>query len=423
MEQFILVFYLSSLNQEPLWSENEYLFLTEKIYEIQPLSSREHESAARITTNPKLQWSNLVKQSCQAMVFNGPNQPLKIQSFSLPDLVQDELLVRVLWCTICGSDLHTYTGRRTVPTPTILGHEIVGRIIEFGPSGQFKDIRGENLQKGDRITWCLSVSCGQCFYCKVGLSNKCSLLFKYGHEPVHVRSGLSGGLAEFCHLKSGTACLKIPDPIPDLIACPLNCAVATVSAAFRKAGSCRDQVVLVLGAGLLGIMASAMACHDGARAIIVCDPKQDRIDYATRFGATHTLATDKSDTSLRSLIRKVTDDRGPDICFEMCGFPESVTRAIDLLRIGGKLILVGSVFPTEPAAIVPQTIVNKLLTIQGVHNYLPEDLCAGTTFLATTYPQFPFSELVSQTYPLSQAQRAIMEAVEGRGLRCAVTPD
>ena len=158
MEQFILVFYLSALNQEPLWSENEYLFLTEKIYEIQPLSSREHESAAQITTNPTLQWSNLVKQSCQAMVFNGPNQPLKVQSFSLPDLMQDELLVRVLWCTICGSDLHTYTGRRTVPTPTILGHEIVRRIIEFGSSGQFKDIRGENLQKGDRMTWCLSDS-------------------------------------------------------------------------------------------------------------------------------------------------------------------------------------------------------------------------------------------------------------------------
>ena len=170
-------------------------------------------------------------------------------------------------------------------------------------------------------------------------------------------------------------------------------------------------------------MASAMACHEGARAIIVGDPKQDRIDYATRFGATHTLTTGKSDTSLRSLIGKVTDDRGPDICFEMCGFPESVTRAIDLLRIGGKLIMVGSVSLTEPAAIIPQTTVNKLLTIQGVHNYLPEDLCPETTFPTTTHQQLPFSELVYQTYPLSQAQRAIMRVVEGRGVRSSVMPD
>ena len=171
--------------------------------------------------------------TARAVVFTGPGRQLEIRDFPLPELASGEVLIRTSCATICGSDLSSYTGRRDTPTPTVLGHEVLGVIAAFGPGPVPRDWHGEPLTVGERVTWSVAASCGQCFYCDRELPQKCERLFKYGHEPL-AEHPLSGGLAEYCHLAAGTAILSIPEGVPDVVACPANCAVATAAATLRS---------------------------------------------------------------------------------------------------------------------------------------------------------------------------------------------
>ena len=128
----------------------------------------------------------------QAMVFGGAGLPLEPQRFTLSELAPGEVLAEVICCTLCGSDLHTFAGRRQGPAPTILGHEILGRVVEIGGDGSLSDWNGQPLNIGDRITWSIAASCGQCFFCERDLPQKCERLFKYGHQATDSASPLSG---------------------------------------------------------------------------------------------------------------------------------------------------------------------------------------------------------------------------------------
>ena len=115
-----------------------------------------------------------------AVVFHGAGQPLELCELPIPPLEPDELLVEVTLSTICGSDLHTFAGRRSCDCPTILGHEITGRVVEL--NGTALDLFGDEVRPGDRITWSIAASCGRCFFCSNTLPQKCERLAKYGHE-------------------------------------------------------------------------------------------------------------------------------------------------------------------------------------------------------------------------------------------------
>src|SRR5262249_8984673 len=166
-------------------------------------------------------------------------------------------LVDVVACTLCGSDIHTLHGCRAVPVPTILGHEILGRIAAFGPEAPRRDAVGHPLQEGDRVTWGVVARCGGCFYCLRGLPQKCERQVKYGHEPLRPGLELTGGLAGHCLLMPGTTVLRVPDDLSDALVCPVNCATATVAAALEAAGPIDGRRVLVMGSGMLGVTAMA----------------------------------------------------------------------------------------------------------------------------------------------------------------------
>ncbi len=358
-------------------------------------------------------------ETVRAAVFLGAGTPLLLQDFPLPELKAGEILIRVTCCTICGSDLHTYVGRRQSPTPSVLGHEILGRIADFGPDAPRHDVSGAPLHEGDRVTWSVAVSCGQCFCCRHQLPQKCETLFKYGHEPLS-RSALSGGLAEYCVLRPGTALVRVPEELDNRLACPASCSTATVAAALRAGYGCGDQTVLLLGAGVLGLSACAMARGHGARAVICCDIDPDRAERARAFGATHCCLADES--ALRPVVEAVTEGRGADLVVELSGSANAVELGAQLVRIGGILVLVGTVFPTRAVSLDPERIVRRLLTIRGVHNYAPDDLLTAMQFLAGQRDSFVFQQLVSATFPLEQADEAFQHALRHPGTRVAVQP-
>jgi len=118
-----------------------------------------------------------------------------------------------------------------------------------------------------------------------------------------------------------------------------------------------------------------------------------------------------------------TAGRGVDIALEMSGSPDAVETGIGLLRIGGKFIWVGAVFPTRPVSLLPESIVRKMLTIQRIHNYAPSHLDDALTFLQQYHREFPFAALVSKSFGLSEANAALKFAAESGAMRVAVCPD
>lgn len=356
-----------------------------------------------------------------AAVFRAVGAPLAIERFAIPTLGRGETLVRIRCATICGSDLHSYYGRRHSPMPCILGHEMVGEVAALGPGGA-RDYRGNELQLGDRVTWSMVWSCGECFYCQRGLRPKCERLMKFGHEALAAGRELVGGMAEYCWLPAKTAIFKVPPNVLDRVASPSNCATATVAAVLRHAGSVADQAVVVHGAGMLGQTACAMAAMGGAKRIIVLEPNAQRRATALEFGATNALDNNEPAGMVEKRVRELTDGRGADIALELSGIPDAVELGVDLLRFGGRFVLAGATFPSRPSQLAAEQIVRRMLQIVGVYNYNPEDLEAALAFLSQAQGRFPFERLVQQTFPLSDVNAAFEFAERERPPRVAVTP-
>src|SRR5579885_316476 len=115
----------------------------------------------------------------RAAVFGGVPGRIELRRFGTPAPAGAEVLVEVLGCTLCGSDLHTFDGRRTTPVPTILGHETLGRVVAFGPDAPRRDYEGTPLALGDRVCWAIVACCGRCPNCRRSLPQKCQAGVKY----------------------------------------------------------------------------------------------------------------------------------------------------------------------------------------------------------------------------------------------------
>ena len=362
-----------------------------------------------------------MSEFAQAMVFDGPGR-LRSARLPLPSLAAGEVLVRVRMTTLCGSDLHTFEGRRSTPCPTILGHEILGDIESLPSGNPIRYSDGIEARVGDRVIWPITVGCGECFFCLHELPQKCERLVKYGHQRITDEHSLSGGLATHCHLVRGAEIVRVPDGLSDRVACPASCATATVAAALRHAGGgLEGACVLIQGAGMLGLTAAAYARRLGAETVLVSDVDPKRLETARRFGATHTIEIANGCDDSNRLARELTDGRGVDVALELSGASSAIEAGIELLRIGGRYLWVGAVFPAPPVGIGAETVVRKCLTIQGVHNYHPRDLTAALDFLHEAGGRHPFEELVGPTFSLGDAEQAFA-AAKGGAFRVAVRP-
>jgi len=297
---------------------------------------------------------------------------------------------------------------------------MLGQVAALPPEEEVRDHTGRPLKLGDRVTWSVTASCDTCFFCTHDLPQKCERLFKYGHEPVNDLHPLSGGLSEYCHLKAGTSIFVVPDEVPDAVACPANCATATVAAALRYGGDCSNETVLVQGAGMLGLTATAMAKWRGALNVVVSDVNPQRQREASRFGATHTVAVGEDSGELGRVVSELTEGRGVDLALEMSGDPSAMESGLKLLRIGGRYILAGGVFPTRAPAVPMEMVIRKLLRIQGVHNYTPSDLGVALGFLRESHSVYPFEQLVSARFPLTDAHNGFRHAIDSGAYRVAV---
>jgi L-iditol 2-dehydrogenase len=263
----------------------------------------------------------------------------------------DELLIRICACGICGSDVHGYdgsTGRRL--PPIVMGHEAAGVVEAVGSAVT-------NFRAGDRVTFDSTVSCGKCFYCLRGHINLCDHREVVGVSTSAFRR--MGAFAEFV-----TVPARIAYPLPESMSFTHAALIEAVSVAVHAVSLtpiALDDTVVVVGAGMIGLLTMQAARLAGAGAIIVLDVDETRLDLARSLGATHTLNSRSVD--LQARIMDLTSGRGADAALECVGSTAPVKLALDSVRKGGTVTLIGNVAPTIELGL--QSAVTRQIRLQG----------------------------------------------------------
>jgi alcohol dehydrogenase len=322
-------------------------------------------------------------------------------------------------CTICGSDVHSYRGRRPNPLPGLLGHEIIGVVEEIGGDGM-RDLRGKALAPGDRVTWTEYFGVAPSWERDVlDMPQKSPGLRKYGHERADIEPYFTGGLADYCYLLPGTGIVSVPPDFADEEATPLNCGAATMVAVTEAASIDVGTTVAVQGLGLLGLYGVALARTRGERLVIGIDAVVARRDMALRFVAD--LALDPSEESA-DRAREAARWVGVDVVIEVCGVASAIRDGLAMLRVGGRYVVAGLVTPDSEVTLDAEVIVRRWITIRGVHNYHPRHLVQAVDFVAGARSRFPFRDRVQARFALTDVAAAFDRAAERSVIRAAVVP-
>lgn len=274
-----------------------------------------------------------------------------IEDFPVPTLQPNEVLVRVRVCGICGSDVHGMDGSsgRRIP-PIVMGHEAAGVIAEIGSA-----VTG--WSKGDRVTFDSTVSCGECWYCRRGEINLCENRRVLGVSCGEYRR--HGAFAEFVAVPQRIL-YRLPDNLSFEQAAMVE-AVSVAVHAIERTPLELNAAVAVVGTGMIGLLVVQVLRARGCGKIIAIDLDEGKLKLANRLGATHTIKASEPD--LQERICALTSGRGADAAFEVVGLPATVKTAIESVRKGGSVTLVGNL--KAQAELPLQAVVTRQITLIG----------------------------------------------------------
>lgn len=357
--------------------------------------------------------------SC-VMLFNEKNGSIVPEYTALPELKKGEILVKNKYTTLCGSDLHTFTGRRKEPSPIVLGHEIVGEIIELAQNEPLYDLNGNILKIGDLITWTIFAATDTDEFVDDKMPQKSASLFKYGHVQFTENEKFNGGLGTHCVLKIGTGILKVPSSVDEKFAPIINCAGATVMAAHRLIDQIENKNVLILGAGVLGLIAAAVAKEKKASSVTVLDIDDRRLEKSKSFGADYIYNSLNPIEELTSITSKFYK-KGFDAIIDMSGSIEAIKIGLQFSAIGAQHIWIGAVTPTENIEINPEVMIRRLLSIKGMHNYNYEDFINAVNFFEDHFAHYPFDTFIEKEFALQDTEQAFQYAIKHKPYRVLIT--
>jgi threonine 3-dehydrogenase len=285
-----------------------------------------------------------------ALVKTAAAPGLSLETVPDPGIGINDVLIRVHRTGICGTDLHIEAwdawAAKTIHPPLVVGHEFVGEIVETGSNVY-------DFHPGDVVSGEGHVTCGLCRHCLAGRRHLCAHTVGLGVDR-------DGAFAEYVALPMTNVWHHWPGVDPDVAAIfdPFGNAVHT-SLAFPVLG----EDVLITGAGPIGLMATAVVRHAGARFVVVSEPNAVRRSIAMRMGAT--VAVDPRERDLADVQRELGMVEGFDVALEMSGSPSALRGAIANMAHGGSIAILG--IPSEEITLDVNEIVFKLLTIRGIY--------------------------------------------------------
>jgi threonine 3-dehydrogenase len=286
----------------------------------------------------------------KAVVKSKAEPGLWLEEVPVPEVEGDDVLIRIVKTSICGTDVHIYNwdawSQKTIPVPMTIGHEFVGVVDRVGDH-----VKG--FAKGDLVTGEGHITCGHCRNCLAGRRHLCP-------NTQGVGVNRNGAWAEFLSIPQSNVWHADPSIPLDVLSCfdPLGNAVHT-ALSFDLVG----EDVLITGAGPIGCMAVPVAKKAGARNVVITDVNPYRLDLARKMGAT--LALDVRTEKLTDAMHKLDMKEGFDIALEMSGNPKAFTDMLPAMIHGGKIALLG-IMPGN-AAIDWNMVVFSALTIKGIY--------------------------------------------------------
>jgi (R,R)-butanediol dehydrogenase/meso-butanediol dehydrogenase/diacetyl reductase len=301
---------------------------------------------------------------------------VRVEDVPIPRPGPGELLLRVSWCGICGTDLEEYRdGPVVIPVgrpnpltgqcaPVTLGHEFAGQVVEVGP-----EVRG--LAVGDRVVPDICLFCGECHYCR---RHEYALCVDWAAIGLHA----DGGLAEYVRVPA-RQCLRLPDAIGDEEAALIETTEVAVRA-VRHAGVRLGDSVAIVGDGAVGLITLQAARAAGATTVILLGHRPHRLELGRRLGASATF--DTTDPAWGRSVADLTGGLGADVAIECGGRAEAIRDSIAATRKGGRIVLlavIGTPIPVDTWAIVEG---ERTLT-GSVQHHFDEDLPIAVDLLAS----------------------------------------
>ncbi|MGI8517816.1 MAG: L-threonine 3-dehydrogenase [Acidimicrobiia bacterium] len=270
-----------------------------------------------------------------------------------PQVGAGEVKIKVTMTSICGTDLHIFRwdgwAQETVPVPLTLGHEFMGTVVELGAG-----VAG--LEVGQRVSGEGHITCGHCRNCRAGNRHFC-------HNHVGLGVTRSGAFAEFLVLPAANV-FPLPDHISDEVGAildPLGNATHT-ALSFDLVG----EDVLITGAGPIGVMATAISQHVGARFVVVTDRNPYRLRMAEKLGADRAVLADEID--LNEIMRDLGMTEGFDIGMEMSGSGAAFNQLLSVMNHGGRVAVLG--IPPEEVTVDLNAVIFKGLVVKGIYGRL-----------------------------------------------------
>ncbi len=276
---------------------------------------------------------------------------MELTDFPRPEPGPGEVLIRVAACGICGSDVHGYDGTsgRRIP-PIVMGHEAAGVVAATGAGVS-------SFKPGDRVTFDSTVYCGECAFCKRGEVNLCDR-----REVIGVSCGdyrRHGAFAEYIAVPE-----RILYHLPEAMSFPEAAMLEAVSVALHAVhvtGDVKGQTVLVIGAGMIGLLTMQAARAAGAARVMIADIDATRLNLARSLGDDGTF--NLSGAELTQEILQQTGGLGTDVVLEAVGRNETIAAAIDSVRKGGTVTLIGNITPKVELPL--QKVVSRQIRLQG----------------------------------------------------------
>jgi len=267
-----------------------------------------------------------------------------------PKLGPGEVLVRVAACGICGSDVHGYDGSsgRRIP-PIVMGHEAAGIVAALGDGVT-------DFAEGDRVTFDSTVYCGICAPCRRGEINLCDNRQVLGVSCADYRR--AGAFAEYVAVPSRIV-YRLPDSLSFAEAAMLE-AVAVAVHAVSLARISPESTALVVGAGMIGLLAAQALSAAGCTRVFVADIDSSRLKLAQDLGA---IAVLPAETDVVAQVLQLSAGAGVDVAVEAVGKTETVTAAVECVRKGGTVVLVGNISPEITLPL--QKVVTRQIRLQG----------------------------------------------------------
>jgi len=321
---------------------------------------------------------------------------LDFEQKPIPQVKDDDVLIRLDYVGICGSDMHLFEngfiGEKHVTAPIVLGHEPGGVVEAVG-----KNVT--ELKPGDRVAVEPGIPCYRCNYCKSGKYNLCPKVYFYASLPV-----LEGCFAEYI-AHPADLCFKLPDNVSTMEGAMMEPLAVGMHAALQSGAEVGASAV-ILGAGAIGLLTMLSLKSMGVHDITVVDLVQNRLDKAKQLGCAHTV--NASEANAIDTVMALTRGEGADYVFETAGSEATILQSAKLTKRGGTIVLVGYT-SSGKAQMHVNHIVDNEMTIKTVFRYrniYPKAIEAVSKGI------IPLKDIVSDIFEFDRIQEGMERAIQ-----------